>query len=68
MSKRWTQLIRNGQDANLGAALIRLTQQAVAVHQYEAAREAIADRPAPGSFFGDEVEVTRDLEPTEARR
>ena len=38
MTSKWLDIIAQGQDANLGAALIRLARQAETVHRFEAAR------------------------------
>ena len=42
MTRKWLDIIAQGQDANLGAALIRLARQAETVHRFEAARRMAA--------------------------
>lgn len=42
MTRKWLDIIAQGQDANLGAALIRLARQAETVHRFEAARQIAA--------------------------
>lgn len=49
MKQSLLERIRKNDDANLGAALIRMAHEAVAVHQYESAtglmaRDEVADR------------------------
>ena len=53
MTRTWTKIIRRGGDANIGAALTRLAQQAVSVHMFEAAdRQARMLGPAGGTDAG----------------
>lgn len=64
MPGKWTRIIEQAGDENIGAALIRLAKAAGGVHMFEAARSVKSEGAVGGT--GGTPTLTRRLRPTDA--